>query len=119
MKVLHRAKALAAYDGANLALKQGLTYPSYMLLKESVRGTLSYIIEDSEEREIADKTKLCKLIDWVDDNLVSSKDKQKLMELVEAESGGLEKITSMDIEELKEIKTVTKKLIGTNLRVVL
>lgn len=46
MKTMHRTKALAAYEGARLTLNNNMSYPTYMLLKEAVRGVLSYMAED-------------------------------------------------------------------------
>lgn len=115
MKSLHRTKAIAAYEGAREVLKKEMAYPTYVLLKEAVRGTLAYIVEDTENYDISEKTKLHKLIYLVRETIVSESDKEKLRLLVEAEREGLGAITSMEIEKLAEIKVITKKLIGTHL----
>lgn len=116
MQTLHRIKALAAYEGARLVLKQDMSYPSYMLLKEAARGVLSYILEDSFGKEISDKTKLSRLLDFVDSEAIGEEDMQTLQLLVEAEQDGLAHIMTMDIETLNKIKKTIKKLIGTYLK---
>lgn len=115
MKSLHRTKALAAYEGAREVLKEEMVYPGYILLKESVRGTLAYIIEDTENFDISEKTKLHKLIYLVRETLVSEEEKEKLSVLVNAEREGLGAIVAMDLDKLLEVKTILKKLIGTHL----
>lgn len=112
MKALHRTKALAAYEGARLTLKNNLAYPSYMLLKEAARGVLSYMVEDSFEQDISEKTKLSRLLDFVNIETLSEEDVSNITKLIEAENAGLCKILSMDISELSDIKHSIKGLIA-------
>lgn len=115
MKSLHKIKAVDAYNGAKEVLDKEIVYPSYILLKESLRGTLAYMVEDSMDTDISDKTKLSKLLNLMSDNLISNEDVEKLDVLLEAERNGLGAIISMDICRLKEVRTVIKKMISTNL----
>lgn len=116
MKSLHRAKALAAYEGARLVLKQEMSYPAYMLLKEAARGLLSYIVEDSFDKEISEKTKLSRLLEFVDVETFKAEDIENIKELIKAENLGLEEILSMDLDKLKSIKKTIKGLIADYLR---
>lgn len=116
MRSLHRTKALAAYGGARLTLKNDQAYPSYMLLKEAARGVLSYILEDSFDKDISEKTKLSRLIELLDSEAIGTEDMENLNKLVEAEQGGLEHILTMDIDELYTIKKTVKRLIAKYLR---
>lgn len=113
MKSLHRTKALAAYEGARMALKNDMTYPAYMMLKESARGVLSYIVEDKLGKDISEKTKLARLLELMDENILEAYDIYTLYKLVDAENNGLEYILTMDIEVLKGIKKTIKNLIAT------
>lgn len=115
MKTLHRVKALAAYDGASLVIKAGQVYPGYILLKEAVRGILAYILEDTMGHEINEKTKLIRLLDLMPDTIIEDKQKEKICELIKAESKGLSAITSMDLDKLEEIRVIIKKLIYIHL----
>lgn len=116
MKSLHRTKALSAYEAARLVLKENMSYPAYMMLKEAARGTLAYIVEDSQGREISEKTKLQKLLDWVDDSALPPDGYEEISYLIEAESKGLEDILALPIDKLKKVKKVIKKMIGEHLK---
>ena len=74
MKSLHRTKALESYRGARITLKEGLVYPSYMLLKEATRSTLAYINEDLYDKEYSEKTKMRTLLSETPTVLVQSVD---------------------------------------------
>ena len=113
MKSLHRAKAISAYEGARLVLKNEQVYPSYMLLKEAARGVLSYIAEDCLDTEICEKTKLDRLLEFMKDGVISDEDARCINLLIDAERGGLQKIITMDLNDLKSIKKSIKKLIST------
>ena len=111
MKVLHRIKAIAAYNGARTAIKEKNNYASYILLKEAARGVLSYIVEDSFDKEICEKTKLTRLISWMHNSIVPDNILEDINKLVVAESNGLQAITSMDLDDLIRIKRAIKRLI--------
>lgn len=115
MKSLHRAKALEAYSAGRITLKQGMSYPSYMMLKEAARGTLSYLIEDINDKEISEKTKLSNLLEWSKGCVISDKEYDILNELVKFEQGGLESILTIPLDKLKMIKKVLKKIIAEQL----
>lgn len=112
MKALHRTKTLAAYEGARLVLKNDMAYPAYMLLKEAARGVLSYMVEDSFEQDISEKTKLSRLLDFVNIETLTTEDVNNINKLITAENAGLDTILSMSVEELKEIKHTIKGLIA-------
>lgn len=116
MKSLHRTKSLAAYAGARITLKEGLPYPSYMLLKEAARGVLSYIAEDVLEQDISEKTKLSRLLELIDVENFDEKIIKDIEKLVEAENRGLDAILTMDVNELMEVKRSVKTLIADHLK---
>lgn len=116
MKSLHRTKALSAYEAARLALKNDMSYPAYMLLKEAARGTLAYIVEDSQNREISEKTKLQKLLDWVDESALPTMGYENITYLINAESKGLSDILTLPLDDLKKVKKTIKKMIGEHLK---
>lgn len=116
MKVLHRTKALAAYEGARIVLKNDMAYPSYMLLKEAARGVLSYMAEDIMEQDISEKTKLSRLLDFVNTDNISKEDMDNIQKLIDAENKGLDRILSMDLNELYTIKRTIKGLIAEYLK---
>ena len=111
MKSLHRTKTIAAYEGARMAIKAGMPYPSYMLLKEAARGVMSYIVEDSLDKEISEKTKLVRLLDLVKPGAMTDEQIDCVQTLVNAEKAGLVGILSMDMTELTQVKRAIKKLI--------
>lgn len=113
MKMLHRTKALAAYDGARITLKSEMPYPSYMMLKEAARGILAYLAEDSLDKEISDKTKLARLLEIIDTEMLTEDQIEAVNMLIEAEGRGLVGILSISIDDLKKIKKSIKKLIIT------
>lgn len=112
MKSLHRAKALEAYAGARIVLKEGLVYPGYMLLKEATRSTLAYINEDLQEKEYSEKTKMRTLLNDVPQQLIENVNMDIFNIFVDMDSAGLDAILSLDIEVLRDIKKVLKKIIG-------
>ena len=116
MKSLHRTKSLAAYAGARITLKEGLPYPSYMLLKEAARGVLSYIAEDVMEHDISEKTKLSRLLELIDIENFDEKVIKDIEKLVEAENRGLNAILTMEVDELIQIKRSIKSLIADHLK---
>ena len=111
MKSLHRAKAISAYNGARITLKNEMSYPSYMLLKEAARGVMSYMIEDSMDKEISDKTKLSRLLEMMEPGLMTDEQINWVNNLIQAEEAGLEGVLSMEINILIEIKRAIKRLI--------
>lgn len=111
MKSLHRTKALAAYDGARLAVKNDLAYPSYMMLKEAARGVLSYIAEDELEQDISEKTKLTRLLELIDTEGLNPDDLAGVNKLIELEQGGLVEILSVPMDELRKVKKAVKHFI--------
>lgn len=113
MKSLHRTKALAAYEGANITIKNGMVYPGYMMLKEAARGSLAYIAEDAFSCDFSDKTKLHKLLNMMNDDLVSPEDQENIHKLVEIESSGLAGILALQIDDIEPIRKTVKKLIAT------
>lgn len=115
MKALHRTKALAAYEGARMAMQNDMSYPAYMLLKEAARGVLSYMSEDSMEIDISEKTKLSRLLEFTRGE-ISTEDTEAIQNLIDAESQGLERILSIPMEDLREVKKVIKMLIGEYLK---
>ena len=116
MKYLHRVKTLSAYEGARVCLKNELTYPSYMMLKEAARGVLSYVAEDVLDRDISDKTKLDRLVEFMEEGLVSSEDMVNIQKLISAENEGLQGILSIELDDLMKIKKSIKKLIVTYIK---
>lgn len=112
MKVEHRAKALEAYNGARVVLKEGLVYPSYVLLKEASRAMLAYIAEDKMDKDFSEKTKLKNLMELMTEDLVPSNHMEKLQVILDAEQSGLSTILQIDLNELKDIKSSLKQLIG-------
>lgn len=112
MKSLHRIKALETYNGARIMLKQGLVYPSYMLLKEATRSTLAYINEDIQDKNYSEKTKLRTLIDESPAQLSQDIDLSVFDVFVDMDREGLAAILALDIETLKRVKSVLKRLIG-------
>lgn len=116
MKTMHRTKALAAYEGARLTLNNNMSYPTYMLLKEAVRGVLSYMAEDFLNIDIDEKTKLTRLVDLVNSEDINSDDNESIQALIDAEKRGLEHLLSMGIDTLRKIKKSAKHLIATYLK---
>ena len=113
MKSLHRTKALTAYEAARMALKNDMAYPAYMMLKEAARGTLAYIVEDSQNREISEKTKLQKLLDWANEVDLPPNGYENLSYLIQAE---LSEILTLPLDELNKVKKTIKLMIGEHLR---
>lgn len=111
MKSLHRIKAIAAYNGAREVLKKEMAYPAYMMLKESARGILSYIVEDSYDKEISDKTKLSRLLDLINEELLTTEQIESIRYLVGVEKQGLEGILTIPTTDLIKIKRALKELI--------
>lgn len=114
MKSMHRIKALASYEGARITLKEGMAYPSYMLLKEAARGVLAYIAENGMESNISEKMKLRRVLDLVD-HLIEPDEVEAVNKLIEIEHRDFKDILAVDIEELRGIKKAIKKMIGTHL----
>lgn len=112
MKVIHRAKALSAYEGARVVMATDNVYATYMLLKEAVRGILAYIVDDKYDYKCTHKTKLHKLLEMTTDDMVPPEDKANIQLLIDKENDGLESILAMDMAELKEVKRTAKKLIA-------
>lgn len=110
LKVLHRAKALDAYKGAKVALEAGANYSAYLCLKEAARGLCCYVLAD--QISISQKTKLKNLLDQYPVTPEDAEDIMGFYKLVEAESGGLSDILSMDVKDLKRIRKSVKRLIG-------
>ncbi len=117
MKNLHRGKAIEAYNGARVVLKEGNVYSSYMLLKEATRSTLAYINEDIQDKKYSDKTKLATLIADMPKTVVEKLDVSVFDIFVKMDKEGLGAIMSLEIEELMKVKKVLKKLMGTYLAV--
>lgn len=116
MKAIHRAKTLAAYEGARVVMATDNVYASYMLLKEAARGVLAYIVDDRYDYKCTTKTKLHKLLGMVTEDLVPIEDQENIHIFVEMEDAGLETIMAMDMEVLKKIKKSIKHLIGEYMR---
>lgn len=112
MKSLHRVKTLAAYDGARLLIKNEMCYPAYMMLKESARGVLSYIVEDWFDKEISEKMKLTRLVEFVTPDMVGESNLDGIKSLIDLENGGIEAILSVDIQTLLKVKASVKNLIA-------
>ena len=115
MKSLHRIKALESYRGARILLKEGLVYPSYVMLKEATRSTLAYINEDVQDKEYSEKTKMKTLLNDMPMDLMQNVDMNIFNIFVEMDVKGLDAILAIDIEELKHIRKVLKKIMGTYL----
>ena len=111
MKLLHRSKALAAYEGARLAIKNNMSYPAYMMLKEAARGVLSYMVEDAFDKDISEKTKLQRLLEFLDVDAIKPETVEAINILIEAEDGGLTSILSLDKDDLNKVKREIKQLI--------
>lgn len=116
MKSLHRTKALAAYEGARLVLKNNMAYPAYMLLKEAARGVLSYMAEDTFDKDISDKTKLARLLEFLDTETIKKEDIDNIQKLIDAENSGLQSILAINLDELYSIKKTIKGLIGNYMK---
>ena len=112
MKNLHRSKALESYAAARLMLKEGLVYPSYVMLKEATRSMLAYINEDANDKEYSEKTKMRTLLDDTPAQLVPNVDMSIFELFVDMEKEGLSSILSLPMEKLLEIKKVLKKTMG-------
>lgn len=110
MKYLHRAKALEAYSNAETLLKKGSSYGSYIMLKESTRGTIAYVNSDVHDINYSEKTKLSTLIENA--TFIDTEQREVLNYLVKLEKSGLSGILSADIVELKKVKKVLKKIIN-------
>ena len=118
-KTLHRIKAIEAYKGGRLVLKDELVYSSYMLFKEATRSTLAYINEDIQGKEYSAKTKMRTLLTDLPPKVVEGFDMEIFNIFVDMDSEGLGSILSIEVETLKEIKRVLKKLMGLYLDAVL
>ena len=112
MKSLHRTKALESYRGARITLKEGLVYPSYMLLKEATRSTLAYINEDLYDKEYSEKTKMRTLLNETPAVLVQSVDMSVFEIFVDMDTKGLDGILALDIEKLNSIRKDLKTIMG-------
>lgn len=112
MKVLHRGKAIEAYKGARVMEEMGFTYPTYVLLKESLRATLAYIGEDSFGMDYSEKTKLRTLLESTPIQSIQGFDIKEFDIILEIEKEGLESIMGTEIEVLKPARKVLKKLIA-------
>lgn len=112
MKNLHRSKALESYAAARLMLKEGLVYPSYVMLKEATRSMLAYINEDANDKEYSEKTKMRTLLDDTPAQLLPNVDMSIFELFVDMEKEGLDAILSLPMEKLLEIKKVIKKTMG-------
>lgn len=112
MKSLHRGKAIDGYKGARLVMKSGLVYPAYVLLKESLRATLSYIQEDIQGKEISNKTKLKTLINDSPVVLAPNVNLEVFDIMLELEGNGLDAIMSVDIGELEKVRKALKQIIS-------
>lgn len=112
MKSLHRIKALESYRGARLLLKEGLVYPSYVMLKEATRSTLAYINEDVQDKEYSEKTKMKTLLNDMPIDLMQNVNMSIFNIFVDMDTEGLGAILALDIEELKNIRKVLKKIMG-------
>ena len=112
MKNLHRSKALESYAAARLMLKEGLVYPSYVMLKEATRSMLAYINEDANDKEYSEKTKMRTLLDDTPAQLLPNVDMSIFELFVDMEKEGLSSILSLPMEKLLEIKKVLKKTMG-------
>ena len=114
-KILHKEKAIDSYNGAKLVSQEGLVYPTYMLLKESVRATLAYIQEDISDKQYSDKTKLKTLISSTPALLLPNVDINVFNILIDLETSGLEAIMGADISELEKVRKALKQIIGVYL----
>jgi hypothetical protein len=112
MKHLHRSKAIENYEGARLAIKEGLSYPSYILLKESLRATLAYINEDLFNKEYSTKTNLKLLLSQTPLELARNVDTSVFEEILRLEKSGLQTILTTSREDFGKIKKSLKKVIG-------
>ena len=113
MKIHHRVKSIDTYKGARIAINENLTYSSYMLIKESLRATLAYIAEDMFDWELSNKTNLTYLIGLFNDtDVLSIDDADALEKLLIAEKNGITAIIAMDIDDIKAVKKVVKRLIA-------
>ena len=115
MKSLHRIKALESYRGARILLKEGLVYPSYVMLKEATRSTLAYINEDVQDKEYSEKTKMRTLLNDMPVDLMQNIDMSIFDIFVDMDTEGLGAILAIDIEKLKQIRKILKKIMGTYL----
>lgn len=112
-KSLHKLKAIESFKTGTYALKNGYMYPAYTMLKESVRGALSYINEDLQGKTYETKTNLKSLLEATPKELLMKYDIDRLEFFNEKDREGLLSINSMDVEELKEIRKMIKDLIST------
>lgn len=115
MKSLHRVKAIEAYQGARLLLKENLVYPSYVMLKEATRSTLAYINEDIQGKEYSEKTKMRTLLDDAPAVLIQNVDMDIFNIFVDMDKEGLGAILAINIEDLRKIRRTIKKIMGTYL----
>ena len=93
-------------------LKEGLVYPSYVMLKEATRSMLAYINEDANDKEYSEKTKMRTLLDDTPAQLLPNVDMSIFELFVDMEKEGLSSILSLPMEKLLEIKKVLKKTMG-------
>lgn len=112
MKSLHRGKAIEAYKGARVMEEMGLTYPTYVLLKESLRATLAYIGEDLHNMDYSEKTRLRTLITDTPVKLTDDYDMRDFEILLEMEVKGLQSIMETEVEVLKPTRKALKKVIA-------
>lgn len=112
MKVLHRGKAIDSYIGAKTVMNKGLVYPTYVLLKESLRATLAYIQEDLSDKVYSEKTKLKALISTTPVVLTQDTHLEVFDIILELEESGLEAIMRIDIQELEKVRKALKQIIG-------
>lgn len=110
---LHRSKAIASYSAARLLLhEEGMAYPAYVMLKESLRATLAYICETAYDKVYEEKSRLKNLLSTVPAGYLEDNQLDVFMKLLELENEGLSAIMSVDYEELRCIKRNLKRLIG-------
>lgn len=112
MKVYHRGKAIEAYKGARVMEEMGLIYPSYILLKESLRATLAYIGEDFYGMNYSEKTKLKTLLSNTPLNNIDGFDISVFNILLDLEGKGLKSMMSTEVEVLKPARKALKILIS-------
>lgn len=109
---LHRSKAITCYLAARELIHKDLTYPAYIMLKESLRAAIAYACELEYEKEYKDKTKLDYLLNAVPNIYVPEEQLQVFKEMLELEKSGFESVMTVDIGVLKRVKMELKRLIS-------
>lgn len=115
MQSIRRTTAIVTYDAARLLLKEGNTYGGFLMLKEAVRASLAYILEDITQQEYSDRTRLSTLFERLPENLTEGVTLDDFRKVKEIEKKGIEGILNMGIEEMESIRKALKQINGVYL----